>query len=112
MKEMPLGPRTPWPNRADTFVRLFARQFKLLACSVLAEAELRNSTVQEMVPKTTWARNVSVTFSGKTPVELANGWRTPDMLDVENMKLGKLTAVENPLANEVRNIRLQRLALK
>ena len=34
IKGLPCGPRTPWPNRAETAVRLFKRQWTLMATSL------------------------------------------------------------------------------
>ena len=34
IKALPCGPRTPWPNRAETAVRLFKRQWSLMTQSL------------------------------------------------------------------------------
>ena len=57
-----------------------------------------------------WARNVSCTYGGKTPIELAFGRRPPDVVTLENSNPAQLT--EKPLhadeiVNKVRNLAMQ-----
>jgi hypothetical protein len=42
IKMMPTGPRTPWPNRAETAVRLFRRQFLLMTAHINLEPSLKS----------------------------------------------------------------------
>ncbi len=42
IKTLPLGPRTPWPNRAETAVRLPKRQLGLMVKEVALSPELKN----------------------------------------------------------------------
>ena len=46
---------------------------------------LQTVSVQTIVGFARWARNASVTYGGKTPLEMAFGRRPPDILDVEIM---------------------------
>ena len=89
IKFIPLGPHTPWPNRAEAAVKLFSLNMRILVDS-LQELEkempfLKDVSVSEMAKKAAWARNHQVTYGGKTPLEIAYGRRPPDLLDVENM---------------------------
>ena len=54
-----------------------------LAVAVDAEPRLKGVTPKEILRKAAQARNVTVTFGGKTPVEIAYGRRPPDIVDVE-----------------------------
>ena len=86
---MPTGRATPWPNRAETAVRLFKRQYRfILRC----------------------ARNTGLTISGYTPVELATGRRPTDHSDLELMKPDQLSAVDLPRDSTLNE--LKKLALR
>ena len=76
----PCGPRTPWPDRAETAVRLFKRTWSIMA-KALADAE--KVTVRQAVKKVAWARKYQLTVSGYSPLEIATRRRPPDLLDVE-----------------------------
>ena len=113
IKPIALGPRTPWPNRAETAVRLFKRQLTILVQDALADPtlkQIKGITAQQMVRKCVWARNTQLTFSGKTPIEIAFGRRPPDLIMTENADPGQLS--EPPNLDQQRNDVLQRLALK
>ena len=49
-------------------------------------------TVRTIVKQAQYARNVSVTYGGKTPMELKEGRHPPDLFCSENMELGPLDA--------------------
>ena len=69
----PLGPKTPWPNRAETAVRLFKRQWSSMF-KILLEEPLRTVlTIKQLVKKCVWARNCQLTISGYSPLEIATG---------------------------------------
>ena len=53
----PCGSRTPWPNRAETAVRLFKRSWALMAKSLVEEDIMEKVTVRQAVKKVVWARN-------------------------------------------------------
>ena len=80
IREYLCGSRTPWPNRAETAVRLFKRQWQLMAKS-LEDERFREVTIREAVKRTVWARNAQLTISGYSPLEIATGRRPPDLLD-------------------------------
>ena len=94
IKELPTGDTTPWPNRAETAVRLFKKQFNLLVRSVMNEPDLLNPhvpgrgrqlkiTVKHLCRVACWARNNQLMVGGKTPLELAYGRKPPPIFDVE-----------------------------
>ena len=91
IKGLPCGPRTPWPNRAETAVRLFKRQWSLMT-------------------KTVWARNTQLTISGYPPLEVATGRRPPDLFDVETANPEQLSAT--PPDEDLSTLALQRLAFR
>ena len=109
IKECPCGARTPWPNRAETAVRLFKRQWEFMTKS-LEDERFRGITVREAVKRTVWARNIQLTISGYPPLEIATGRRPPDLLDVETSDPVQLSA--EPLPEDRTLQDLQRLALR
>ena len=66
IKPLPTGPRTPWPNRAETAVRLFKRQFNILAAYVKIDPALAGVSVGQLVRRTVWVRNNQLTIGGDT----------------------------------------------
>ena len=67
------------------------------------------ASVRSLLREACWARNVSRTYGGKTPIELALGRRPPDIVTLENANPAKLTG--KPLeADEIVN-RIRMLAL-
>ena len=108
IKECPCGARTPWPNRAETAVRLFKRQWELMTKS-LEDERFRGITVREAVKKI-WARNIQLTISGYSPLEIETGRRPPDLLDVESA--GPVQLSTEPLPEDRTLQDLQRLALR
>ena len=107
---LPLGPRTPWPNRAESAVRLFKRQFAYLVADVSLEPLLKDASFRQLCRVCCWARNTSLTVSGFTPVELATGRRPADSLNIETMKPDALSV--DPLPADRSTQLLQTLALK
>ena len=108
-RESPCGSRTPWPNRAETAVRLFKRQWQLMSKS-FKDDRFKGVTVREAVKRTVWARNTQVTVSGFSPLEIATGRKSPDLLDIETADPAQLRV--EPLAEDRTQQELQRLALK
>ena len=49
----------------------------------LEDDSFRGVTVREAVKSTVWARNIQLTVSGYSPLEIATGRRPPDLLDIE-----------------------------
>ena len=89
IKPIPLGPNTPWPNRAEAGVKLAKHRTQILVDSLRRyESELpsiRHVSVRHIIARAAWARNISLTYGGKSPSEFALGRRPPDILDIENM---------------------------
>ena len=111
IKECPCGSRTPWPNRAESVVRLFNRQWQTMS-KKLEDDRFEGVTVREAVKRTVWARNNQLTVSGysDSPLEIATGRRPPDLLDIETSDPAQLSA--DPLPEDRTQQELQRLALK
>ena len=102
IKDLPCGPRTPWPNRAERAVRLFKKQWTIMAMSLEGDERFNGVTIRQAVKMTVWARNTQLTISGYSPLEIATGRRPPDLFDVETANPEQLTS-EPPV---------QRLALR
>ena len=88
----PCGPRTPWPNRAETAVRLFKRTWSIMAQALADEGYAEKVTVRQAVKKVAWARNCQLTVSDYSPLEIATGRRPPDLFDVETSTPEQLSA--------------------
>ena len=110
IKALPCGPRTPWPNRAETAVRLFKRQWSLMTKSLEEDDRFNGVTIRQAVKMTVWARNTQLTISGYSPLEVATGRRPPDLFDVETANPEQLTAT--PPDEDLSTLALQRLALR
>ena len=110
VKTMPTGRATPWPNRAETAVRLFKRQYEKLLTDASTHPTLNKVTLRDLIRECCWARNTTLTISGYTPVELATGRRPTDHSDLELMKPDQLSAVDLP--RDVTLNELRKLALK
>ena len=108
IKECPCGPRTPWPNRAESAVRLFKRQWQIMSKN-LEDDRFKGVTIREAVKRTVWARNTQLTVSGYSPLEIATGRRPPDLLDIETSDPAQLSV--DPLPEDKTQQELQRLAL-
>ena len=106
----PCGPRTPWPNRAETAVRLFKRAWVYMAKSLEDEGYVDKVTVRQAVKKVVWARNCQLTVSGYSPLEIATGRRPPDLFDVETSTPEELSS--EPPEEDRTMLQLQRIALK
>ena len=106
----PCGPRTPWPNRAETAVRLFKRTWSTMAKALADEGYAERVTVRQAVKKVAWARNCQLTVSGYSPLEIATGRRPPDLLDVETSTPEQLSA--NPPEEDRTTLDLQRIAMR
>ena len=106
----PCGPRTPWPNRAETAVRLFKRAWVYMAKSLEDEGYVDKVTVRQAVKKVVWARNCQLTVSGSSPLEIATGRRRPDLFDVETSTPEQLSS--EPPEEDRTMLQLQRIALK
>ena len=110
IKDLPCGPRTPWPNRAETAVRLFKKQWTIMAMSLEGDERFNGVTIRQAVKMTAWARNTQLTISGYSPLEIATGRRPPDLFDVETANPEQLTS--EPCEEDVSTLALQRLALR
>ena len=110
IKDLPCGPRTPWPNRAETAVRLFKKQWTIMAMSLEGDERFNSVTIRQAVKMTAWARNTQLTISGYSPLEIATGRRPPDLFDVETANPEQLTS--EPPEEDVSTLALQRLALR
>ena len=84
IRAMPTGPGTPWPNRAEAAVRLFKAHLSDFLAEVNRDPELSHVTPRALMRKAAMARNTSLTYGGKTPLELAFGRRPRDVITVEN----------------------------
>ena len=109
IKECPCGSRTPWPNRAESAVRLFKRQWQIMSKN-LEDDRFKGVTIREAVKRTVWATNTQLTVSGYSPLEIATGRRPPDLLDIETSDPAQLSV--DPLPEDRTQQELQRLALK
>ena len=106
----PCGPRTPWPNRAETAVRLFKRTWSIMAKALADEGFAEKVTVRQAVKKAAWARNCQLTVSGYSPLEIATGRRPPDLFDVETCSPEELSV--EPSSEDRTTLELQRIALR
>ena len=106
----PCGPRTPWPNRAETAVRLFKRARVHMAEALTEEGYVDRVIVRQAVKKVVWARNCQLTVSGYSPLEIATGRRPPDLFDVETSTPEQLSA--EPPEEDRTMLQLQRIALR
>ena len=110
IKDLPCGPRTPWPNRAETAVRLFKKQWTIMAMSLEGDERFNGVTIRQAVKMTAWARNTQLTISGYSPLEIATGRRPPDLFDIETANPEQLTS--EPPEEDVSTLALRRLALR
>ena len=102
VKRIPTGAHTPWPNRAEMGVRLFkkfslslgTRGYSPKTWTILAQI-----TPAQLMRKAATVRNTQVTFSGKTPMELATHLEVQQREDIrrdlaERMKFFLRTFVQ------------------
>jgi len=101
IKPIGLGPNTPWPNRAEAAVKTFKLQTNILCEAFMSklntEPGLENITMQQVVNKSSWARNTTITYGGVTPLEAAFGRRPPDIISIETMTPNQLCSELPPL---------------
>eukprot|EP00971_Amphidinium_carterae_P152431 3020772-Amphidinium_carterae.1 len=64
---LPTGARTPWPNRAETAVRLFKQQLAKVCEEARNDKSLALITARDVVRECCWARNTQLTISGYSP---------------------------------------------
>ena len=110
IRPMPTGPHTPWPNRAESAVRLLKHHLSNLLVEVERDPSLVNVTPRSLAKKAAWARNSTATYAGKTPLELAFGRRPRDVVSIENSTPSQLTAELSP--SELTDRQLQKLVTK
>ena len=93
-----LGPNTPWPNRAESAVRLLKAQTKIMLHSIksgTAPATLKKITYRQLVKAAATVRNQTVTYGGVTPLELAFGRRPADLIQLDVATPTQLTIDRN-----------------
>ena len=105
-----LGPQTPWPNRAETAVRLFKEQVKLTFEAVRADPLCNAFSFRVLLRMACQARNSMVTFGGVTPLEMAFGRRPADIIGIDNSDPAQLSA-EVP-SSELSIEAVRKLAMK
>ena len=90
VKTLPTGPSTPWPNRAETAVTIFQTTLKQIAYTLYYQEFLTDHflTARVLILRACWARNNSLTYGGKTPLECAYGRRPPDVFNPETESFG------------------------
>ena len=99
VKTMPTGRATPWPNRAETAVRLFKRQYEKLLMEASTHPTLSKVTLRDLIRECCWARNTTLTISGYTPVELATGPFGPTLARLVAMPLPTGYGIQAPNPN-------------
>ena len=109
IKPIPTGPFTPWPNRAEASIRLFKKQFGILVSSIKNDPHLGASTPKQLMKASSHARNASVTYGGKTPIELVFGRKPRDLINLETATPTQLTT-ESKKEDSVERLRI--LAMK
>jgi len=96
IKPIELGPHTPWPNRAEAAVKLFKHCAQILIDPIRSYAEIEpaisKATVRQILSRAVWARNLSLTYGGKCPLEIFSGRRPPDTIDPAKSLPERLTA--------------------
>ena len=95
------GHQTYLPRSHDTMaepcggrVRLIKRQVSLTLNSIkagIAPASLKAITYKQLVKAAATARNLSVTYGGVTPLELAFGRRPAELVQLDTATLPQLT---------------------
>ena len=105
IERCPVGPHIPWPNGAEMGVRLSKRFLSALvdtASKTLDKTTLLQSTLAQLMRKAATMRDTQVTLSGETPMELAVGKETRDLVDQASMNPEQLTSTptKQDLLNE------------
>ena len=109
IRPITLGAMTPWPNRAETAVRLFKRQVSLMLRAIqerTVHKTLASVTYRELLSAAALARNLSVTYGGVCPLELAFGRRPAELIQLDTAlpnQLGEPT-VEDLTAQQLRDL--------
>ena len=80
------------------------------ASKILDQTTLSQSTPAQLMCKAATTRDVRVTLSGKTPVELAMGRRPRDLMDTASMNPEQLTST--PTKQDLLNEEIQKLDMK
>ena len=111
VKPIVTGPQTPWPNRAETAIRLFKRQWILLSDLTREDPSLKEITCRDIVRVCSWARNNSIMASGFSPIELATGRRPTPLFDPENATPAQLT-IDDTCADDLQDQKMKKLALQ
>ena len=105
----PCGPRTPWPNRAQTAVHLYKRTFSIIAKALADEGYAEKVVVCQAVSQEGgWSKKLAA--YGYSPFEIATGRRPPDLFHVETSSPERLPA--NPAEEDRTTLDLQRVALR
>ena len=90
MEQIRTGSYTPWPNRAESAVRVYK-----LAMSRMSEAfneyGLKKVPFEQVVMLPANARNETVILADRTPLELAFGRRDPEARGADSMSPEQLT---------------------
>ena len=107
---MPTGPHTPWPNWAETIVRIFKATLADIVTQLDSNPDLKDVTPRNLMRKAAYVRNSIATFGGKTPLELAFGRRPRDLFVLENSNPEQLTTPGTD--TEAKDQELQKLAMK
>ena len=102
---IPIGPYTPWPNRAEASVRIYKKHVYQLVADLKNNPAKGRISVRVLLREACWARNVSCTYGGKTPIELAFGRRPPDIASLENSTPAQLTTKPLEADEIVNNLR-------
>ena len=110
IRPMLTGAATPWPNRAEAASRLFKRYLEGYLAEINKDPRLRIWPPKSLIRRAAMARNNTVTFGGKTPVELAMGRRPRDIITVEHEDPENLTTKQSQAESDV--AKDQQLAMK
>ena len=113
VKRFPTGSHTPCPSRAEMGVRLFKKFLSALvdtASKNLHKTTLSQITPAQLMRKAATIRDVQVTLSDKTPVELDMGRRPRDLMDPASINPEQLTST--PTKQDLLDEEIQKLAMK
>ena len=96
------GPYTPWPNQKEATIRVCKATLFDLCAQLGSSPELRQVTVRELVEENCCSEVCHGNLWRKTPVELAFGRRSRDVVTIENSSQEQRTTPETPrdLANQ------------
>ena len=95
-------------------IMIFNKLFKLYLEAYLEEINkdprLKTLPPKSLIRRAATARNTTVTFGGKTPLELAMGRRPRDVITVEHEGMDSLTSPPTPEQSDVAKV--QKIAMK